>query len=164
MTKNNVYPSVQGSRVSFPLLMILFVLCSATLLNACSAITVEGGENSDVGEVESNVPTDPQTPEECEQLGGRWEVLGFSGPGCNLPSLDGGKVCSDHSGCESLCLVDDESVMKDTPDGVKVPDHFRIDQINAEGKDLKGVCSEWQSDFGCHAVIEKGKIVVICID
>ena len=105
----------------------------------------------------------PQSPEECEQLGGRWEVLGFSGPGCNLPSSDGGKVCSAHGDCESLCLADD-SVMKDSPDGGKVPDHFRIDQINAQGEALEGVCSMWKSDFGCHAVIEKGKIVVICID
>jgi hypothetical protein len=82
---------------------------------------------------------------ECEEQGGRWEVLGFSGPGCNLPSSDGGKSCTDIKDCEGLCLADNEDT-------------------NAQGDELMGVCSEWQSNFGCHEILEKGRIVEICID
>jgi hypothetical protein len=82
---------------------------------------------------------------QCLRQGGRWEVLGFSGPGCNLPTSDGGKPCSDSRECEGLCLADHE-------------------EINANGVDLPGSCSDWQSTFGCQEVIENGKVVEICID
>jgi hypothetical protein len=54
--------------------------------------------------------------------------------------------------------------MMDNGFGERVPDHERIDELNASGDELGGVCSEWQSDFGCQVVVEKGKYVVICID
>jgi hypothetical protein len=82
---------------------------------------------------------------QCLRQGGRWEVLGFSGPGCNLPTSDDGKPCSDSQECEGLCLADKE-------------------EINANGVDLPGVCSAWQSTFGCQVVVENGKVVEICID
>lgn len=164
MITKHFFPMVRVSRNFLPILAVVMVLCSSLLLNACSPTTVEGGENGEVGDLGGGNPAKPENQAECEELGGRWEVLGFSGPGCNLPSSDGGKVCADHGDCESLCLADDETVMKDSPEGIRVPDHFRIDQINAEGKELEGVCSMWQSDFGCHVVVEKGKFMVICID
>lgn len=82
---------------------------------------------------------------ECLAQGGRWEVLGFSGPGCNLPSSDGGKSCTDSKDCEGLCLADK-------------------DEIDAQGDELTGVCSQWQSHFGCYMILEKRRDVEICID
>lgn len=165
MFTNQINNTVRGGRSFFPFFVLLIVISSSIMLGACSLDEAEGGEIGSTQETGTSIdPGQIETEAECLEQGGRWEVLGFSGPGCNLPSSDGGKVCADHGDCESLCLVDDETVMKDTPEGVKVPDHSRIDQINAQGEGIKGVCSMWQSDFGCHAVVEKGKIVVICID
>jgi hypothetical protein len=100
----------------------------------------------------------------CLQQGGRWEVLGFSGPGCNLPSSDGGSPCTDIRDCEGLCLADDEEIMVENSQGVLVSDPDRIEEINARGEELEGVCSMWQSDFGCNVVLERGKYVEICVD
>jgi len=101
---------------------------------------------------------------QCLAQGGRWEVLGFSGPGCNLPTSDGGELCSDSQVCEGLCMADDEEIMVDKGNGIRVPDPERIDEMNARGEELHGVCSAWQSTFGCHVVVEKGKYAEICID
>jgi hypothetical protein len=101
---------------------------------------------------------------QCLQQGGRWEVLGFSGAGCNLPTLDGGKPCSDSRECEGLCLVDNEEIMVDNGQGFLVPDPDLIDEINAKGIELHGICADWQSTFGCQLVVENGKYVEICID
>jgi hypothetical protein len=101
---------------------------------------------------------------QCLRQGGRWEVLGFSGPGCNLPTSDGGKPCSDNQECEGLCLADNEEIMLDNGQGYLVPDPDLIEEINAKGVELHGICSGWQSTFGCHVVVENGKYVEICID
>jgi hypothetical protein len=153
------------NRKFFLILVVLIVLGSSVLLNACSPTTVEGGENGSGEEIATSGPTERIDEEaECLEQGGRWEVLGFSGPGCNLPSSDGGKACTDISECEGLCLADNDEIMVDNGQGILVPDPKRIDEINAQGEELEGVCSMWQSDFGCHVVVEKGKFVVICID
>jgi hypothetical protein len=143
----------------------LIFVCSAILLNACVPTTVEGGANGSAGGIGTSYSVE-RTDEAaaCVEQGGRWEVLGFSGPGCNLPSSDGGKVCTDIRDCDGLCLADNEEIMVDNGQGILVPDPKMIDEINSQGKELEGVCSMWQSDFGCHAVVEKSKIVVICID
>jgi hypothetical protein len=107
---------------------------------------------------------DPAQVQECLNQGGQWEVLGFSGPGCNLPTEDGGKTCSDWADCESLCLADDDTLYHEDATGFLQPNHEVIEQHNAESDQLSGVCSAWQSNFGCHVVLENGKYVVICID
>jgi hypothetical protein len=91
-------------------------------------------------------------------------MLGLSGPGCNLPTSDGGKPCVDSRECTGLCLADDDEIMMDNGQGILVPDQDLIDEMNARGEELHGVCSAWQSTFGCHVVVEKGKFVEICID
>ena len=48
----------------------------------------------------------PADKESCETLGGVWKVWGDtrdSKPGCNLPTTDSGKSCTDSSQCESYC-------------------------------------------------------------
>ena len=106
--------------------------------------------------------TDPAA--QCLRQGGRWEILGFSGPGCNLPTTDGGIPCSDIRECEGLCMADSDEIMMDNGQGILVPDSGRIAEINAKGDELQGVCSNWQSNFGCHVVVEDGKYVEICVD
>jgi hypothetical protein len=165
MFTNEGSKTVLGCKSLIPNLAFLIVISSSVLLSACSLAEAEGGEVGSTQESGTPSVTEKvETEADCLEQGGRWEVLGLSGLGCNLPSLDGGKACQDNRDCEGLCLADDESVMVDTPDGVKIPDHSRIDQVNAQGEEIKGVCSMWQSDFGCQAVVEGDKIVVICID
>lgn len=117
-------------------------------------------------EASSMVETIRRTDEaaQCLRQGGRWEVLGFSGPGCNLPTSDGGKPCSDSRVCEGLCLVDNEEIMVDNGQGILVPDPDLIEEMNARGVELQGKCSAWQSTFGCHVVVEHGRYVEMCID
>lgn len=91
---------------------------------------------------------DAEAYSECLVNGGRWEVLGLSGPGCNLPTSDGGQACQDSADCESVCLADPQLVMKD----------------DESGKEQVGLCSPWQENFGCQVWVEKGSFVEICVD
>jgi len=46
-----------------------------------------------------------QTKAQCLKLGGSWKVIGQSlKPRCIVPTTDGGKVCTDHSQCQGLCI------------------------------------------------------------
>jgi hypothetical protein len=101
---------------------------------------------------------------QCLRQGGRWEVLGFSGPGCKLPTSDSGKPCSDSRECQGLCLADNEEIKVDNGQGFLIPDPQLIEEMNANGVELHGICSAWQSTFGCQVVVENGEYVEICID
>jgi hypothetical protein len=103
--------------------------------------------------IPTEFPPDFPTPEaeeyaDCLARSGRWEVLGFSGPGCNLPTSDGGQACQDSQDCESVCLADPKRAMTD--------DEF--------GKEHVGLCSPWKENFGCQVWVEKGRLVEICVD
>ena len=100
----------------------------------------------------------------CVQAGGRWDVLGFSGPGCNLPTSDGGKPCLDSAECESGCLGDPELVMLTDSFGSAIIDHQRIDELNKQNEENAGLCSAWQQNFGCQVWVEKGRYAAICVD
>ena len=100
----------------------------------------------------------------CLEAGGRWEVLGFSGPGCNLPTSDGGKACQDNEECESGCLGDPNLVMRKDGYGQLIPDHERMDELNTENVENVGLCSLWKGNFGCRVWLEKGRYVAICVD
>jgi hypothetical protein len=156
----------------FSLVMIIILL--GLFLSACRFTSSVGTATSDTSgpsetdsgsEFPPEFPTpDPEQLQDCLNQGGQWEVLGFSGPGCNLPTEDGGKACSGWADCESLCLANDEKLYNEDTSGFLQPDHEVIEQRNAENEQLNGVCSAWQSNFGCHVVLEDGKYVVICID
>jgi hypothetical protein len=156
------------SRMALSLLLVLLTL----VLSACGSASgdeVSGSEpEATPMETDSSVPPYDPTPEPdeleaCLEKGGQWDVLGKSGPGCNLPTGDGGKACQDSEECESLCLADTEEVMKEEA-GVLVPDPERIEQLNAQEDQLSGTCSSWQYNFGCSVVVEDGTYQEICID
>jgi len=52
----------------------------------------------------------PNDKESCESSGGVWGNLGLSTqPGCNLPTSDANKACTDSKQCQGVCLIlDDE--------------------------------------------------------
>ena len=79
----------------------------------------------------------------CLEAGGRWEVLGYSGPGCNLPTSDGGKSCTGSEECESACFGDPDLVMIEDEFGNLLPDHERIEELNAMQGEKTGLCSSW---------------------
>ena len=155
-------------RTSLCLLLVLLTF----VLSACE--TTRGDGNS--GSVPETIPVETDSPlaplyptpapeelEACLEKGGKWDVLGKIGPGCNLPTGDGGKVCQDSDECESLCLADTEEVTKEEA-GVLVPDQDRIDQLNSQEDRISGACSSWQRNFGCSVVVEDGTYQEICID
>ena len=107
---------------------------------------------------------DPDELAACLADGGRWEVLGFSGPGCNYPTTDGGKSCRDSEECESACLGDPDLVMITDRHGPPLPDHARVDELNTINEENIGLCSSWQENFGCQVWLEKGRYVTICVD
>ena len=83
----------------------------------------------------------PLTPkQECESKGGVWATIGLDQiPQCNLPTSDGGKICTDSNQCESVCIGEDES-------------------------SINGKCADFQIVVGCHARIEHGQAQMLCVD
>ncbi|MCV2893017.1 hypothetical protein [Lentibacter sp. XHP0401] len=61
-------------------------------------------------------------------------VVGLAGPQCARPQPDAGKACSDSADCAGICLANTRS------------------------------CSPVTPYFGCHQVLEGGKLAAICID
>lgn len=105
-----------------------------------------------------------ETQEACERAGGRWEQLGMIGVGCNLPTSDGGMPCGDTNECEGLCLPADPRIMMDDGLGHQVPDQDYLQEANQSDIPIEGVCSAFESQFGCIIIIEDGSYVEICID
>ena len=88
----------------------------------------------------------------CEAKGGQWGRIGLSPVlRCNLPTSDAGKECSDSDECEGVCMVE-----LSTDDGARAK---RGEIIYANGK-----CSAWEITVGCHALVQDGIVVLICID
>ena len=54
---------------------------------------------------EAGAPPAPTTREACLAAGGAWDGVSGRGHvhGCNLPTSDGGKACTDSKECEGLC-------------------------------------------------------------
>jgi hypothetical protein len=150
----------------------LFLVLLTLVLNACGPTSGGGvsGSASETIPVETGSPFPPFYPtpepeelEACLDMEGQWDVLGKIGPGCNLPTGDGGKACQDSDECESLCLANTDDVMQEEA-GSLVPDPERIKQLNLQGDGVSGACSSWQRNFGCRVVVEEGKYQQICID
>lgn len=105
---------------------------------------------------------DPGLYSDCLAKGGHWEVLGFSGPGCNLPTSDGGKACRDSQDCESACLADPDLV--NVAPGNHILLQKKIDQLNSQKGEKIGVCSPWKENFGCQVWLQDGSFVEMCVD
>lgn len=104
----------------------------------------------------------PDLYSDCLASGGRWEVLGFSGPGCNLPTSDGGKACRASQDCESACLADPDQV--DVMPGNHILLQKKIDQLNSQKGEKIGACSPWIENFGCQVWLQGGRFVEMCVD
>lgn len=160
--------------LGFPSLMVAPVIL--ILVVGCQASPGELSRDLDSEIEQTEEPTDPtpfppgfSTPDaekyaDCLAIGGRWEVLGFSGPGCNLPTSDGGNPCSDSKACESACLADPDQVMSEDEIGQLIPDIARIDELNSRGEPLLGLCSSWKENFGCRIWLQEGQFVQMCVD
>jgi hypothetical protein len=152
------------------LIALALVSCGSTSTAEITEMSVPGSEVPRTSVPPKNTPfppgfptPDPEKYQECLDQGGRWEVLGFSGPGCNLPTTDGGQPCRNSDECESACLAADEEVMRPNGNGGFI-NHQRIDELNAQGGDLQGACSPWRENFGCRVWVENGRYAAICVD
>jgi hypothetical protein len=120
--------------------------------------------SSPTSEFLPRIPTpDPKVYEECRNKGGRWDILGFSGPGCNLPTTDAGQVCRDSEECEGVCFTDQEGIMKETEAGL-FPDSEAIQVLNAQEEEIVGFCSEWKFNYGLLILVENGEVQVVSVD
>jgi hypothetical protein len=96
----------------------------------------------------------PKDKETCLAMGGRWGRIGLAPrEECNLPTGDGGKVCTDTHECEGMCLAELSPAERDQIVKNKVP-------LATQGK-----CTSWKIVVGCIARIENGKVgTILCID
>ncbi len=71
-------------------IMVMVVVFVAGVLAACQSNQSTAAQTPTLAEptdFPAGFPTpDPEDFAACMAEGGRWELLGFSGPGCNLPS------------------------------------------------------------------------------
>jgi hypothetical protein len=133
MFRSNLFQSRNRTQYVKLFSLVLSVLLLTLFLGACKAGFSVGAAASDTSgpsstdsssEFPPGFPTpEPEKVQDCRNQGGQWEVLGFSGPGCNLPTEDGGKTCSDWADCESLCLADDNTLYNEDSTGFLQPDH-----------------------------------------
>lgn len=96
--------------------------------------------------------TIPKDEISCASASGVWKKIGIRPKEeCNLPTTDGGKICSGSNQCEGICLAD-----------------ISTEQIRAgiKGKPFKttGKCSDWVTVVGCKAYVEDGWASVVCMD
>jgi len=75
-----------------------FLITLVALLVVLPAWTMAGSAHDPVEQADQS---------ECEEQGGKWEVPEEAAPGgCNLPTLDAGRVCNDSSECQSACIAE----------------------------------------------------------
>lgn len=82
----------------------------------------------------------PETKEECIAQGGVWDKIGMRPiESCNIPTSDGGEICTSSYQCEGKCIGEDAT-------------------------STSGKCSEWKIIVGCNAFVENGHTDVICAE
>jgi hypothetical protein len=96
----------------------------------------------------------PKDQAACEAQGGKWGRIGLAPrEECNLPTTDAGKVCSDSSECEGMCVAN-----------LSREDYDRVTK-NRVVIDAKGKCTPWRIVVGCLAIVTDGKVNgILCID
>lgn len=133
--------------LNLPQKLILPLLLSAAVLLSATPILAK--------KMPSERKTITSKPE-CLANGGKWGLHGeHEKEFCILPAGDAGKTCRDSAECEGYCIA------KLTPEEEKL-------LTGEHGKhSLKktGACSEWQTEFGCFAMVNRGKVTgIICHD
>jgi hypothetical protein len=95
------------------ILVMLAIACSQS--EKSNQKTTQKTKLCQVGDTGSYIPEDEQcinTAAQCESKGGVW-LGSISGrgrdSGCDLPTKDAGRKCSDGSQCESICVANDLS-------------------------------------------------------
>jgi hypothetical protein len=176
MSDRNWHRTNLWERESIAIAVAVLLLILAVITSGCQMIPTDqfsdsGGpdgvpdEQAEPTDFPPGFPTpDPDEFAACLADGGRWEVLGFSGPGCNLPTEDGGKPCTGSEECESGCLGDPNEVMSVDGSGQPFPEPDRLAELNTQVGDRVGMCSPWVENFGCRVWVEKGHYVAICVD
>ncbi|HYF61523.1 MAG TPA: hypothetical protein VD886_01835 [Herpetosiphonaceae bacterium] len=125
---------------------VLGLACVALVALCLWAAT--GGRESPSPEVSKPMPPAgaPANQQECRQKGGAWGAQGMQGTlMCNLPAADAGQRCTGSEQCEGLCMA--------APAATPEP-----------GGEVAGKCSPRQIVFGCHTLVEDGRIVRSCRD
>ena len=88
----------------------------------------------------------PRDRKSCQAQGGRWGTIGLNPrEACNLKASDAGSECSDGGECEGSCLAELSGE--------------ELDRVEAKGR-----CSEYRTVVGCIALVEKGRVLRLCVD
>ncbi|MFA6355314.1 MAG: hypothetical protein WCW65_02725 [Candidatus Paceibacterota bacterium] len=100
----------------------------------------------------------PTDEESCKKIGGRWLSVDprfDSSKFCEMPTSDGGKVCSDQNECEGSCLAN-------------LSNEDRLNLEKTDGPDFiykNGQCTSWKMNIGCNAFVYEGKVSsILCVD
>jgi len=96
--------------------------------------------------------TIPKDEISCASASGVWKKIGIRPrEECNLPTTDGGKICSGSNQCEGVCLAD-------------LTDEQRRKGMKGKLFKTQGKCSEWVKVVGCKAYVNLGWASVVCAD
>ncbi len=109
------------------------------------------------------------TMEDCLAKGGRWEAVGLRrhGPGCNPPTVDGGKPCTSKTDCQGACLANPDELGKFVGLGhplscsefVEKADKELIEKAEAQ-LGVVGVCAPWQYTLDCDFLVNNGRYML----
>jgi hypothetical protein len=116
-----------------------FALCATLALAGCAAPPVE------------TVSTASLDPQQCAAQGGLMAKRGMVGiTMCVVPFKDGGKTCSGSVDCQGKCFASTAIGWREHPIGTPA----------------KGKCQYENTEFGCMARVEHGRIAsqFLCTD
>jgi hypothetical protein len=88
---------------------------------------------------------------ECHAKGGRESTTPFGHAFCQIDYPDGGKTCRGKADCQGQCLAE-------------IPNNYLVIPVGAP---VAGQCAISRSVFGCHGVVENGKLAGdgwVCFD
>jgi len=96
----------------------------------------------------------PNNKKDCLAQNGIWKKQGTAPfETCNRKAIDRGNLCRDNSECEGWCQVDlSKEEAKQAVNGKIIPNK------------KYGQCSVYVVEVGCFAMMEKGKVKIICVD
>ncbi len=140
-------PMLRAARC-FALALPLVLGCQASCRSASQGSPSPGPSPSATATVAKSPSTPrvrPQTKQDCDACGGLWDKHGIAETeGCICKTKDGGRACRDGADCEGQCLVGDDSKFEIAEPGPP-PRGFYV-----------GVCSKYETTFGCFRVLERG--------